>query len=341
MPTMADVAKAAGVSRATVSIVVNGKHAERKISEETVKRINETMHALRYKPNVSARRLKGAENNVPIIALYWPLDYRFHYLARFMSGIQTCIRDNGYQCELITRTFVNNELEKDAGAIVRGMYSGAIISSTSEKDMAYLESISPQIPTVLLNRTSEKYHTVSADNNMVTDIIVRFFKNKGHRHIAAVSSDRSSISSRDRTAMFIQALDGFGIRHDVISAAENSMEGGTQAAMQFASLDEKPTAVYCDSDYVAMGFIYACNKLGIRIPEDLEMISVGLLETVFTKYLTPALTVVSLPVEDMAANALALLMENIKSHSEAPPIHRTLRPNVIIRESFSPRPFSE
>ena len=88
MPTIKDIAKAADVSIATVSIVLNGKGKERKISEETQKRIFEIAHAMNYVPNQSAKKLRVAQSDSYSVAFYWATDFRINYLARITLGLQ-------------------------------------------------------------------------------------------------------------------------------------------------------------------------------------------------------------------------------------------------------------
>ena len=87
MATIKDVAKAAGVSVTTVSIIINGKAEERKISEATRDRVLETMRELGYQPNLSARRLRNQDSKKPVIAFFWPIDYRTTILTSSVTMI--------------------------------------------------------------------------------------------------------------------------------------------------------------------------------------------------------------------------------------------------------------
>ena len=88
MSTIKDIAREAGVSIATVSIVLNGKGPERKISVETQKRIHHIAQQLNYVPNQSAKKLRSAQKDSYAIAFYWATDFRINYLARITLGIQ-------------------------------------------------------------------------------------------------------------------------------------------------------------------------------------------------------------------------------------------------------------
>lgn len=105
MATIKDVAKQAGVSVTTVSIIINGKSEERKISTATQQRVAEAMRDLGYQPNLSARRLRSQENERPVIAFFWPLDYRVNILASFLNCIQIEIAESGFDCEMMIQTY--------------------------------------------------------------------------------------------------------------------------------------------------------------------------------------------------------------------------------------------
>ena len=95
MSTIKDIAREAGVSIATVSIVLNGKGQERKISKETQERIYTIASQLNYVPNQSAKKLRATQRNSYAIAFFWATDFRINYLARITLGIQKAIMAQG------------------------------------------------------------------------------------------------------------------------------------------------------------------------------------------------------------------------------------------------------
>ena len=143
MATIKDVAKQAGVSVTTVSIIINGKAEERKISAATQQRVAEAMRDLGYQPNLSARRLRSQENERPVIAFFWPLDYRVSILASFLNFIQIEIAESGFDCEMMIQTYENDKLEQYGTTFLKNGYSGAIIGACSAKDQQWLEGICP------------------------------------------------------------------------------------------------------------------------------------------------------------------------------------------------------
>lgn len=116
-----------GVSVTTVSIIINGKAEERKISAATQERVAEAMRDLGYQPNLSARRLRSQENERPVIAFFWPLDYRVSILASFLNFIQIEIAESGFDCEMMIQTYENDKLEQYGTTFLK-MATAALLS---------------------------------------------------------------------------------------------------------------------------------------------------------------------------------------------------------------------
>ena len=150
MATIKDVAKLAGVSVTTVSIIMNGKSGERKISAQTQERVQDAMRELGYQPNLTARRLRFQESKKPVIAFFWPLDYRTMILASFLNALQVECSRIGFDCEIVVQTYEDDHLDQYDASILKTGYSAVVIGACSLKDMKYLESLSPQMPVVLL-----------------------------------------------------------------------------------------------------------------------------------------------------------------------------------------------
>ena len=334
MPTIKDVAALAGVSVSTVSIVINGKQLERKVAAETTKKVQRAIDTLGYKPNMSARQLKSMDKLRPVIALYWPLDYRTAYLAMILQGLQSeAVRIN-YDCEIVVATFKSDELESEFNVSTKFRFSGAIIGATSQKDMEYLKTFTPPIPTVLFNRQLESYDSVI--NNYLTagQKVSQLLWSKGHRNISIFTLQNPYLALSERTKSVLRACREIGIDvpEDNIIHCENSYEGGALAARRYMELDPRPTALFCDTDFIALGAIYFFNKSQVKIPDDLEMIAIGMADPEITLYSTPSITIVTIPTREMAADCLNILF--MRSHQNGNGIQNKIHnPSLLMRES--------
>lgn len=337
MATIKDVAALAGVSISTVSIVLNGKAEERKVAPKTYKKVLDAINTLKYEPNMTARRLRSSESNKPTIALYWPLDYRTTYLSIILMGIKNEMKKLNYDCDIVVCTYENDMLSNEFNLSIKNKFSAAIIGATSAKDMEFLESLESQIPIVLFNRHSDKYSTVCNNDDVSAYKAAKLFAAKGHKRVSIFSAESSHLAMTIRSKSFIKACKELDIVIDknFILEAENSYEGGALAARRFVNLENRPKALFCDSDFLALGASYIFNKENIKIPKDLEIIAIGLSHANTTEYATPPITVVYTPTEEMAADCMNLIYNALKNNTKDP-IHRLHEPKLLLRDSCRP-----
>lgn len=336
MPTLKDVAQLAGVSVTTVSIVLNGKAQERKIPMSTCARIESAMRALNYQPNIAARRLRKKEQSKPIVALYWPTGHRTHTLAFIINQIQTEIKRRNFSCEFIIQTYENDHLQLEADPIINGDYNAVIIGGLSSRDLDFLDSVPLQIAVVLINRYLEKCSTIMVNNVKVGDIAARLFLQKSYHSIGLIASRNTYLACSQRTQGFMDACSKHGL--DIPDKwrlyTENTMEGGVLVAQRFMQLADKPKAIYCDSDLIAIGMVYHFNRCGLKIPQDLEILSVGsMLDNTYTTYSTPSISTIALPHDIIASSAISLTIDSLAFNSIKPQ-HIFIDPNIFLRESF-------
>ena len=335
MATIKDVAKAAGVSATTVSLIINGKAKERRIADETSARVFAVMNELGYRPNMSARRLRSDEQVRPTVAFYWPSDYRSNYLGSFMMHFQETLEEIGFDCDIVIQSYVNDQLENSAEPLRKNNFNGAIIGATSKKDVEFLEQLDTRTPIVLLSRQSERFSTVSSDNDGIGHLAARLFRTKGYTEAAVFTSLRPYVATGARTQSFLAACAELGINVDAswIFRGENSIEGGVQASEAYCRLKGAPSVIFCDSDSMALGAMYTFHKRGIRLPDDVEFIAIQLLEKSFTKYAIPPITTIAMPTQKMAKCALDVIRKLILNPLTEP-VHELIEPNLDIRETF-------
>lgn len=335
MVTLKDVASAAQVSPTTVSLIINGKSEERRISPETKARVIEIMAQLGYQPNLSARRLRSNDYKKPIIAFYWPSDYRSNILASFLASFQDIIHELNFDCELIVQTFKNGELEKSALPIIHNSYHGVIIGATSKEDDEFLETLNSRIPIVLLNRKSEKHSTVSIDHNEVGLKAAKLFYEKGYHEAAIFTSPRPYIATGLRTQAFMYSCSqiGINVKAENIFYAENTIEGGVHAAEKYCRMPHPPKAVFCDSDSMALGALYSFHKHKFLFPTDVELLAIGYLEPELTAYSVPSVSVVAMPNKEIIKNAILIIIQKLTA-ADNTPIHQLLDTKIILRETF-------
>ncbi len=335
MATIKDVAKLSGVSATTVSIVINGKSEERGISEATQKKVLDAMQELAYQPNLSARRLRFNDLAKPTIAFFWPLDYRIPILVAFLNSFQLEIKSQNFTCELIIQPYESDRLEKDASAIINNGYNAVIVGGASIRDIEYLESVKPSMPIVLINRNSEQFSTVSTDQQKIGFQAAELFYKKGYRDVTVVTGEDRYIATGLRTTAFLSACEELGIlvHPDNILKGPSTITGGAGVAEKLCESPVMPRALFFESDSMAIGALSVFNKKNIKIPDELEILAMGMLDSENTEFCTPSLSVIQMPNDEIGHLVISSIMDNLMTNNSQL-THHVVDTKVILRESF-------
>lgn len=335
MATIKDVAKECGVSVTTVSLIINGKAKERRISEETCERVQTAMKKLGYRPNAGARALRASEDSRPIIAFFWPNDYRSPMLGTFLGQFQSVLAELGYDAKIVAESYTSGQLKDAAGPILSASYSAAVIGACTDDDISWLENQSVRIPVVLINRDSRIFSTVCYNNEEIGMSAARLIKLAGYREVAVLTSLRPYVATGVRVRAFLKACESLGltVRNEWIFKNENTIEGGVKAAEEYCSLPDRPQMVYADSDSMAAGALYTFYRHGLRLPDDVALLAIALRAREVTEYTVPPCTVVELPSRDLVKSCVETIRTLLVSPEKAP-LRVIIEPKVIVRETF-------
>jgi DNA-binding LacI/PurR family transcriptional regulator len=330
------IAKELGLSPGTISIVLNHRGDEMRISQATQQKILEYTKSVNYQPNIYAKRLRKSLKNksVPLIVVFWPTNFNPNLLSRFFIGVNSYLECSAQRIEIMVQPYRTNEISKFVDNVQRDYCSGAIIMGLSEKDVDYLAEKNFDLPIVLFNRVSDKYSTVCVDDFDSGCRTAELFLKRGHRHMAIIGYGLSSRPAVLKRSGFICALAGKGIlmdENDVIDG-ELSYQGGANTAERLIEKHHgpMPTALFFQDGVMAIGALTVFQKHGIRVPEDMEILSYG--DNPQEAYTIPTLTSVHMPVEEMSYDCIKILLDIIVSGS--PQHHTTMHPiSFIFRES--------
>lgn len=318
MTTIKDIAARLELSPSTVSIVLKGNGDKRKIKKETQQRILNAAKELGYKPNVQAKILRGSLSAKSNISLYWVSDNRIHLLSRFLKGLQTAIIENDYQFQLSIVPYENNHLKDVLNQESVLATNAIIICNPSEPDMEYLEDNDFHLPIVLYNRYSRKYSTVTMDDKTIGLLPAQIFAAHGRKYPALLKSPATFSGMNIRTNVFEFQLSESGMERPVAVTVDDTMQGGYLGAFTLCNLNPLPDCLFCTSDSIALGALKAFYEKGIRIPEQVEIISVGSGRPEQEEYCVPSLSVVSLPLENMAKECLRILSDSLNTFNYVP-----------------------
>lgn len=322
MSTIKDIAREAGVSIATVSIVLNGKGQERKISKETQARIQQIASQLKYVPNQSAKKLRSTHKNSYAIAFYWATDFRINYLARITLGIQKEIMQQNKVVHLTVVPYEVDNLKKQMETTQNEFFNGIIIANMSDADMDYLNSCDLSYPVVLFNRESPKYSSVTMDNYEVGAQVARHFLNKGIYDAGVLTHDTTFPIMRMWMQGFLDtfAQAGHPVPEENIVLCDTSSSSAIKATKQLYEAKRLPKAMFCESDVLAHGMLFACHELGVSIPADLEVFTIGINMAEFNDYAIPSLSRIDIPMREIGEKCLHLLVDLIEKKTPNPTV---------------------
>lgn len=319
MSTIKSIAKITNLSAGTVSLVLNGRGDEMRISKKTQKLILDTAKGMGYLPNLSARRLrqsKSKSTNLPTIVIFWPTDLSADLLGRFFIGVQNPILEQEFNYELTIQPYNRAQISKIKEVCNRGIYHAAILTGLSSDEQHYLEENPLSIPTVLFNRMSNLYHCVYVDSYAIGKKSAELFFARGHKRVGTIITDY--LIKNDNNMRFKGFQEtchtlGLELQDKHIQVAPTTMEGGNMAAMKLLESGELPTAIFFPLGLMAIAALPQFKQRGIHIPDDIEILTYG--DNEAEKYSVPSLSTVKLPVEEMSTACVRLALSIIHDSS--------------------------
>lgn len=337
--TIEDVAKLAGVSKVTVSYVLNGRAEASRISRTTEEKVLAAAQDLGYRPNALARMLLKQRTDTLAVAFQYATYFSSwsSFTATVMRGVCEACVDARMDLLLHTNTVLGSA--SDADVLSDGRVDGVLILRDAD-DPTLLELLRRRFPCVLFfTRSSDPgVSFVDADNYSGGRMATQHLLDLGHRRIGMVRGSLSSMSSHDRIEGYRDALEAFGIVADpayVIPLETPNSNGAELKAMM--RREDRPTALFVWSDDVAFSCYRLLAELGMSVPGDVSI--VGFDSTEACETVSPSLTSVHQPIPAMARRATELLVKIVAEGQSA--TDQILYPlSLDVRGSTAPPPAS-
>ncbi|WP_394238695.1 LacI family DNA-binding transcriptional regulator [Niallia oryzisoli] len=327
MVRIADVAKLANVSTATVSRVLSNTG---KVKKETSEKVLAAIKQLNYQPNILARQLRTLETKTILVVVP---DISNPFFSKVLRGIEVVADENGYQV-LLGDTINKPEHEIAFLDILRQKKADGMILLTARSDRKSLEQLTKEYPVVLACEYIEgaAIPTVSIDNISSARKITEHLIQLQHERIATITGPLHVVLGRDRLKGFQQAMTQYSLPLDqcLIQEGDFTLESGCNQMLKLLALENPPTAVFAANDEMAMGAIKAIKSKGLKVPNDIAV--VGFDDIKFASIFEPALTTISQPTFEIGEKAIELLISLINNK----PIQKEqyiLEDKLIIRES--------
>ena len=332
MPTINDVSKLAGVSKATVSRVINNKG---KIKDSTRKIVFEAMKTLNYKPDSLAQALATkTSNSIGLITSIFDGNY-FGVLLKESAKLA----DQAGKQLIVTDG--HNDPQREMEAI------DSLVARRCDVILLYSRTLTQQdfkdikartnVPIVVMNRkvNDGTYHSVWFDHFHASTLAVTHLLKLGHTSIACISASVSSISVKLRYKAFQECLtqQKIVINKELVATGDYTIEGGYHACKQILAQKHPFTALYAFNDDMAIGAIRALHEVGIKVPEQVSVI--GIDNEPFGSFITPPLTTIELPIKEITNTAMKIALD-LANNVEISVTKTTFQGKVVTRESTAP-----
>lgn len=338
-PTIADVARQAGVSPMTVSRVVN---REARVLPETRARVQQAIDALGYVPNAAARNLAGGYQ-CRLALLYG--NPSSAYLSEFLLGSLA----QAHECDALLLVEVLDPAEAAdtlAQRLVMRRIDGVLLPPPLCDDAALIHaclSAGLAVTQIATGQPSPLAHAVTIDDESAAHVMATWLIKLGHRRIGFIAGATDQTASALRQAGFERALREAGIPRtpSLIVAGDFTYRSGLAAARKLLEQSPPPTAIFASNDDMAVATVALAHRMGLQVPDDLTVC--GFDDTAIATTTWPELTTIRQPVAAMASEAVRLLDRDIRGRNRSPRVdhpvmHKRLHFALIKRHSHAKLP---
>ncbi|MEO7149666.1 MAG: LacI family DNA-binding transcriptional regulator [Rhodanobacteraceae bacterium] len=325
--TIKDVAKAAGVSVASVSRALNGHD---NVTAETRQRIAGVARRLRYVPHSAARSL--VTRRTQTIGALLP-DLFGEFFSELIRGIDLAARARGLHL-LVSSSHGDASEAAAALRAMQGRVDGLLIMSP-HVDAAFLDDhLHTTLPAVLMNTTVQaaRYATLNIDNHGGAFAMTQHLLKRGYREIAFIGGPDGNFDASERLAGFRAALVAHtGKVSSQVLAGNFSEESGYHAGQQLLAMVKRPRAVFAANDMMAIGCLFALNEAGVRVPSDIAL--AGFDDIPIARFVSPPLTTVRVRIADLGQGALEQLVMQMEAPDAPVAREQTLGCEIVVRAS--------
>jgi len=327
MVTIKDVAREAKVSVATVSRVLNGSGP---VSDETMRRIREVAGRIRYVPHSGARSLITSRTDT--LGVLLP-DLYGEFFSEIIRGMDDTAQKNGFHL-LISRAYADRHGIETAIRAMRGRVDG-VVAMSPDLDAESLLNLPSTIPVVLLCSVprGNEIDSLTIQNCRGAREMVSHLISLGHRRIAIIKGSARNYDAAERLRGYRLALRDAGISRDPsLERDGNFTEAAGYAAVQeLLALEDRPTAIFAANDSMAIGALSALRESGVSVPDEVAV--AGFDDIPLARYMDPPLSSVHVPICELGARAVDLLLHGIEHKNDHPRRRERVSTKIVIRRS--------
>ncbi len=336
--TILDVARLAGVSRSTVSRVMNGRDDVRTVVRA---RVLQVIDETGFRPSATARSLVSRRTGVLGLVIPWRVSQLLDdpYFVGLIRGISRASNAAGTTLSFFLFETEEEERELYRRIVAPRLVDGLMLVALRKDDRLLDEVANSGLPIVTLGRVMHRDDVswVDVDNFDGSRRAVQHLVGLGHTRIASIAAPQHIVSGIDRHDGFIEGMREARLAPELIEFADWSRDGGYAAMLKL--LPHRPTAVYVASDTMAMGALRAIDDSGLSVPRDLAVVSFDDLPA--AERCSPPLTTLRQPIPQIGETLIKVLLDQMHTESREP-VRKLIPTELIVRESSGsahiPRP---
>ena len=331
MSTIVDVCKLAGVSKTTVSRVINGTGQVKKSTRDAVKA---AMEQLGYRPNTLAQSLARKETNSIGLVLS---DYEGTYFGNLLKQASTSA-ELAHKELFITDGHNDSKREYEAILRLEDRRCDAIILYSRKMSMEQLQTLKQQltVPLVLINRelTEPLFHTITFDQAGAVNTMMNHLISYGHRKIACITGPLNTPTNQARLAAYQNTLKQYAIpfNPNLVKNANYGLQDGYDACQELLDTQQPFSALFAFNDEMALGALKALTEAGIRVPEQVSI--AGIDNHPMTKFSHPSISTIDLPVKEVTKHAIKTALS--LATGKTCPLSSQYKGTLIQRDSVLP-----
>jgi len=328
--TLAQVAKKAGVSSATVSRVLNNTSI---VKNSTRARVMRAARELKYHPNLHARSLASGDSRTLGIILS---NMENPFFFDIFQTLESLARARGYEAVVANTGYRSEQLVSSIQLMIGWRVAG-LAAIVSEMDDDLIQTITDsRLPCVFydVGRPGRNITNIRVDYRKGVNKTVEYLHNLGHARIAFIGHHASLGPINERRSAFQEAVTRFapGAQTQITEGADG-LQGGRQAARELLASGFKPTAIVCVNDFMAAGVLRELRAQGVRVPREVSV--TGFDNIALSEFCSPPLTTVHIPREQIGRTIFEFLVPDLrKPRSKGREV--IIEPELVVRESTGP-----
>lgn len=325
--TTHDVARVAGVSQPTVSLVLSN-NTKARVSSETRERVLRAAEELGYQPNVIARALVLQRSYA--LGIIVP-DLRNPFFAEIVSGAERVASDAGYAVFLCEARDRSRDLHIQA--LLERQIDGIMIDALGASSLT--DKLLERTNVVLIDEPPDQWPGVASDAYGAGKVAAEHLLSLGHEQFGFIGPATDIHTFRMRERGFVQTIgrSGFRIGSDHLRRVPPTAAGGQLGMRALLGLPHKPTAVFCANDLLAIGALKACSVAGRGVPSEISVMGCDDIELASLTH--PELTTVAIRPRELGARAARMLLHALRTEEEEgrveTPAQRTIASRLVVR----------